>query len=82
MDRGRGVYNVGSSVEVSLRDAIARFEDIAGRRLDVREHGRAHGDPGRTSADTRIEGDLGWRAGTSFEDGARAQWKWTLESHR
>ena len=83
MEKGTGVYNVGGGDEVSLRDAIAGFESLAGRRLDVREHAVARGDPGRTSADTaRAEADLGWRARTSFEDGARAQWEWVLETRR
>jgi UDP-glucuronate 4-epimerase len=83
MERGSGVYNVGGGGEVSLRDAIAGFEGLAGRRLDVRELAAARGDPGRTSADTaRAEADLGWRARTSFEDGARAQWEWALKTGR
>ena len=81
MDNGRGVYNVGGGAEVSLRDAIAAFEGLAGRSLDVREHAAARGDPGRTSADTtRIESDVGWRPLTSFEEGARAQWEWVLKT--
>jgi nucleoside-diphosphate-sugar epimerase len=83
MERGGGVYNVGGGDEVSLRDAITEFENLAGRRLDLREHAAARGDPGRTSADTaRAEADLGWRACTSFEDGARAQWEWVLKARR
>jgi len=83
MNQGRGVYNVGGGAEVSLSDAIAGFEQIAGARLDVRKHDTAPGDPGRTSADTtRAEADLGWRAGTSFEAGARAQWEWVLKTRR
>jgi UDP-glucuronate 4-epimerase len=79
MERGEGVYNVGGGVEVSLRDAIAEFEGLAGRRLEVREQPAARGDPGRSSADTtRIETDLGWRPRTSFVQGARAQWDWVL----
>ena len=82
MANGGGVYNVGGA-EVSLRDAIATFEGLAGRRLELREHSAARGDPGRTSADTtRIEADLGWRPCTSFEDGARAQWEWVLTTRR
>ena len=81
MDSGRGIYNVGGGDEVSLRDAIAGFEELAGRRLEVRERDTARGDPGRTSADTtRAEAELGWRARTSFEDGARAQWEWVLKT--
>jgi UDP-glucuronate 4-epimerase len=83
MDRGSGVYNVGGGAELSLREAIVGFEDLSGRRLDVREHDPARGDPGRTSADTaRAEADLGWQARTSFEDGARAQWEWALKTRR
>jgi len=83
MDRGRGVYNVGGRAEASVRDAIAAFEVLAGRRLDVREHDPARGDPDRTSADTEpIEADLGWRPRTAFENGMRAQWEWTLSTQR
>jgi UDP-glucuronate 4-epimerase len=83
MENGSGVYNVGGGGEVSLRDAIAAFEDLAGHSLDVRDHPAARGDPGRTSADTtRIEAELGWRPRTSFEDGARAHWKWALQTRR
>jgi nucleoside-diphosphate-sugar epimerase len=75
MERGRGVYNIGGGAEASLRDAIAAFQTLAGRRLDVHAHGPARGDPGRTSADTaHVEADLGWRARANFDDGVRAQW--------
>ena len=74
MERGHGVYNVGAGAEVSLREAIAAFEALAGRPLELREHDAARGDPGRTSADTaRIEAELGRRPRTGFEEGARAQ---------
>jgi nucleoside-diphosphate-sugar epimerase len=83
MEKGSGVYNVGGGDEVSLRDAIAKFEGLAGRRLELREHAAARGDPGRTSADTtRAEADLGWCARTGFEDGASAQWEWVLKARR
>jgi UDP-glucuronate 4-epimerase len=83
MENGSGVYNVGGGDEVSLRDAIAEFEGLAGRRLELREHAAARGDPGRASADTaRAEADLGWRARTSFEDGASKQWEWVLKARR
>ena len=35
---GPGTYNVGGGTEVSMREAIASFERLAGRELDVREH--------------------------------------------
>jgi UDP-glucuronate 4-epimerase len=83
MERGHGIYNVGGGAEASLRDAMAVFEALAGRRLAVHEHDPARGDPDRTSADTRrIEADLDWRPLTGLEDGVRAQWEWTLSTPR
>jgi UDP-glucuronate 4-epimerase len=70
-------YNVGGGAEVSMREAIAAFERVSGRSLDLRSGPAVPGDQLRTRADTtRIEADLGWRATTSFEDGVEAQWAW------
>ena len=83
MARGTGVYNVGGGAAPSLRDAIATFEALAHRSLEVIEHDPAPGDPSRTSADTtRIETELGWRPATGLAEGARAQWEWTLSTQR
>ena len=74
---GGALYNVGGGVEVSMLEAIAAFEQLAGRKLDVRVTEAVPGDQRRTKADTsRIEAELGWRPSTSFEDGIRAQWEW------
>jgi UDP-glucuronate 4-epimerase len=71
------IYNVGGGQEATMRDAIATLERISGRRLELVEKPAAAGDVRRTAADTRqIEGDLGWRATTSLENGLRAQWEW------
>ncbi len=77
MDRGRGLYNVGGGVEASMRDAIALFERISGRQLELREEPPVPGDQRRTRADTtRIRDDLGWEPRVSLEDGLSAQWEW------
>jgi nucleoside-diphosphate-sugar epimerase len=71
------IYNVGGGQEATMRDAIATLERISGRRLELVEKPAAAGDVRRTAADTtQIEGDLGWRATTSLENGLRAQWEW------
>jgi UDP-glucuronate 4-epimerase len=71
------VYNVGGGAEATMRDAIAAFERISGRTLELIERPAAKGDVRRTAPDTsRIERDLGWRAATPLEDGLRAQWEW------
>jgi nucleoside-diphosphate-sugar epimerase len=77
MDGGTGTYNVGGGVEASLRDAIAVFEEAAGRKLEIRERPAVPGDQRRTNADvSRIRRELGWRPQVSLEDGVRAQWDW------
>jgi nucleoside-diphosphate-sugar epimerase len=72
-----GLYNVGGGTEASMLDAIAVFERLAGRRLELREHPPVPGDQRRTSADTtRIREALGWQPRVSLADGLRAQWNW------
>ncbi len=77
MERGQGLYNVGGGVEASMREAIAMFERISGRQLELREDEPVPGDQRRTSADTtRIREELGWVPQVSLEDGLSAQWEW------
>ena len=74
------VYNVGGGVEVSMLQAIEVLGRVAGRRLEVVRAPRVEGDVARTAADTsRIESELGWKAGTSFEEGLEAQWRWAAD---
>ena len=74
---GGALYNVGGGAEVSMLEAIAAFEELAGRPLDVRLTGTVPGDQQRSRADTsKIEAELGWRPETPFEQGIRAQWDW------
>jgi nucleoside-diphosphate-sugar epimerase len=71
------LYNVGGGAEASLLDAIAVFERLSGRRLELRRHPQVPGDQRRTNADTtRIREALGWQPRVSLEDGLRAQWNW------
>jgi nucleoside-diphosphate-sugar epimerase len=75
-----GVYNVGGGAEVSMLDAIEVLGRVAGRRLEIVRGPRVEGDVARTAADiSRIEAELGWKPGTSFEDGLGAQWNWAAD---
>ena len=77
MERGSGTYNVGGGTEASMRETISLLEELAGRRLEVRDHPPVPGDQRRTSADTtRIRTELGWVPQVSLEAGLRAQWEW------
>jgi UDP-glucuronate 4-epimerase len=69
-----GVYNLGGGSEISLRDALALCERVAGRRLDVQHVPAATGDARRTIADfSRAWSELGWKPTTSLVAGLTAQ---------
>ena len=77
MDGGSGTYNLGGGEEATMRDTIAIFEELAGRRLDIRDHPAVPGDQRRTKADTSlIRNELGWEPTTSLREGLAAQWEW------
>jgi UDP-glucuronate 4-epimerase len=79
LERGRAgaVYNVGGGDEASMREAIAIFEEVSGRSLNVRYVDAVKGDMARTNADiSRIAADVGWRPTTSLPDGLQAMWSW------
>ena len=77
MEGGTGVYNVGGALEASMNEAIALFEQLAGRRLEVRRGEAVPGDQRRTAADTtRIRSELGWDPAVSLADGLAHQWEW------
>jgi UDP-glucuronate 4-epimerase len=79
MEQGRigELYNIGGGEEATMRDAIARAEEIAGRELELERHAPAAGDVRRTRADvSKAEDELGWRPTTTLADGLQAQWNW------
>jgi len=77
MERGHGTYNVGGGEEATMRDTIAIFEELAGRRLEIRNHPAVPGDQRRTKADTSlIRNELGWEPTTTLREGLATQWEW------
>lgn len=74
------VYNVGGGTEVSLLEAAAVAETVAGKPLQTTIGKTAKGDVARTSADTRsIKHDLGWAPKVSLADGLERQLQWASE---
>jgi nucleoside-diphosphate-sugar epimerase len=63
-------YNVGGGSEATLREAVATFEELSGRALDVRYGKVAAGDVHRTLADTsRIRSEIGWQPAVELREG-------------
>jgi nucleoside-diphosphate-sugar epimerase len=80
MAGGTGTYNVGGAVEASMEETIALFEQVSGRRLEVRARPAVPGDQRRTKADTtRIRSELGWEPKVGLEEGVRNQWQWAWD---
>ncbi len=74
-------YNIGGGSEVSLKEAIAIFEEISGRSLDIVFAPVATGDVTRTAADTSAASvDLDWAPRVGIEDGIRAKLAWVMVS--
>jgi UDP-glucuronate 4-epimerase len=71
------VYNVGGGDEVTMTEAIALAEQIAGRPLEIERLDAVRGDVRRTRADvSRAARDLGWAPATAIAAGLAAQWEW------
>ena len=62
------------------QEALALLEAVSGRSLRVTYGPPQTGDMPRTRADTsRIERELGWRAGTPLRDGLAQHWQWASD---
>jgi nucleoside-diphosphate-sugar epimerase len=73
-------YNVGGGETASVWDILRRLEEIAGRRLEVRQEPARPGDQRCTFADTtKLRRHVGWQPRTSLDEGLRAQWQWQTE---
>ena len=73
------VLNIGGGSAVSLEQAIHLLEELSGRPLACERLAPAHGDVRDTGADISLAGRaLGYEPRTTFEDGLRAQWEWSL----
>ena len=74
------VYNVGGGSRVSVNQALALLESLAGRRIEVERVAPEHGDVRDTGADTaRAGAELGFVPRTAIEAGLQAQLEWMLE---
>jgi len=71
-------YNLGTGGGSSVREVIAACREITGRKIDIVEKTRRHGDPPRLIASSeKIKRDLGWRPQFESLDAIiESAWKW------
>jgi UDP-glucose 4-epimerase len=76
-----GTYNVGTGVESSVLELLELLELAAGISLEPRFEPLRPGELTRSALDaSRLREDVGWRAGTSLEEGLRETFEWYAES--
>ncbi len=75
---GSGVYNLGNSRGVSVREVIKTAERVSGRPITVFEDRRRPGDPAVLVAGSeKIKSELNWQPRfESLEEIVRTAWKW------
>ena len=80
--RGQGeVFNLGGGSEVSVLDAIAVAERVAGRKGRLRRLDRQKGDVRHTRARLdRAREKLGYHPRIGLEQGLAEEWKWIRET--
>ena len=82
IETGHHVYNVAGGEPATLLDVFDMIGKSTGRQLNLKHEERALGDPLRTGGDTtRIEAELGWKAGTPLSSGIDAQVEWYRSAH-
>jgi UDP-glucose 4-epimerase len=76
-----GIYNVGTGIESSVLELLELLERAAGTSLDPRFEPLRPGELVRSALDaSRLQDDVGWRAGTPLEAGPRETFEWYAES--
>jgi UDP-glucose 4-epimerase len=79
--RDGGTFNVGTGLETSIAELHETSRRVAGSNAEPRLEPPRAGDVVRSVLDVeRGERELGWRAGTSLDEGLRRTWEWTVAS--
>lgn len=75
------VYNLGGGSQVTVNEAIRILEGLTDRRAQLEHRPPPSGEARHTFADCTAAGrDLGFRPGTSLEQGLRAQVEWLTQA--
>lgn len=80
MDSERvGLYNVGSGVELSIRELAELIASVVGVETELRwDRSRPNGTPRKALDSTRFRDATGWRPTITLRDGIAATYEWFL----
>ena len=77
------LYNVGGSETATVWDILHKLENIAGRKVKVRQKPTRPGEQMHSCADTtKLRQHLGWMPQTSLDEGLARQWQCQAKQHR
>ncbi len=80
MEKGRGIYNLSTGQEISIRELAVKIGEVAGTVPNVTYAPARPNDVKRSSlSPIRAKRDLGWQAQTPLTDGLRQTLKWFKE---
>ena len=72
----RGVFNVGTGIETSVRELYELCRGVAGSQLEAEHVDARLGELERSVLDaSRAERELGWRPEVDLEEGLRLTWE-------
>jgi UDP-glucose 4-epimerase len=78
---GGGPYNVGTGVATTVNELHAACRRVTGLTEEPEHRPARLGDVVRSVVDpSRAAAELGWRAGTSLDEGLARTWRWTKEA--
>ena len=74
------LYNVGSGVEISIKDLAEKIQDIIGHKGEIFwDSSKPDGTP-RKLMDTKKMSDQGWRYSIDLEGGIKSTYEWYLKN--
>ncbi len=74
-----GPINIGSDEMVSINELVQKIIEVSGKKVTIKHIDGPLGVRGRTSNNTRIEKELGWRPSQTLTAGIEATYPWILE---
>ena len=81
-ERGKGIYNIGSSNRISVNEMVSLIEKNMGNKAKIKHIERQQGDVTHTWSDiNKAEVELGYKPKVSIEEGIKRHIEWFRGTH-